>query len=96
MKYIEKLWDFIVWSSADPDRLSLTTRGFLTGVVTIVSIGAGLQNVHLPSELLTSTVDSIIVAVQAIIGAVAAVATVGGLLRKIYLTWKGENLAIKD
>lgn len=66
------------------------------GAITLFSFGAGLGHVSLPSELLTQVVDSVIVAVQAILGGFSAIAFAFGMIRKLILTFKGENKAITE
>ncbi len=98
MKTLQKCWDWLVWSSANPNELSLTVKGALTGVITLTTVGLGIANIHIPANvpvLLNQIVDGSIVVMQAIAGLVSALAIVGGLIRKVYLTIRGENLAIQ-
>lgn len=96
MRTIEKVWDWLVWSSADPEKLSLTVKGVLAGIGTLITVVIGVANVHLPEgapALLTQIVDATVLAVQAIAGAVSALAAVYGLARKLLITFKGWHWA---
>lgn len=98
MKTLQKVWDWLVWSSADPNQLSLTLKGYLTGVVTLATYAIGIAHVQLPAgvpEIVNQSVDGIVALGQAVAGVISAAAVVIGLFRKIYLTFKGQNQAIQ-
>lgn len=95
MNFIQKVWDWVVWSSANSDEVSTSVKGFLTFVITIVSVGAGVGHIQLPGELLTQVVDATIGAVQAIIAALSAVMFLAGIIRKLWRTVRGTNVAIQ-
>ena len=88
---------FIKWlvlSSANSSKWSLTLKGVLGTAVTVITMVAGLGHVQVGD--LTPLVDSIIQAVQAVALAVTSIAGVVGLFRKIYRTVKGTHDAIHN
>ena len=91
---VDKIWDWLVWSSANPNQLSLTVKGMLTGIVTLITVGLGVAHIPLPggaTALLSQIVDATVTAVQAIAGAVSAIAVVVGIIRKLVETVKGTH-----
>jgi hypothetical protein len=92
MRYAEKVWDWLVWSSADPKQLSLTVKGALTGVVTLITVGTGVAQIHLPAgapEILNMIVEGAVTLAQAVAGVISAVAVIAGLWRKLIITFRG-------
>lgn len=89
--WFEKVWDGLIWSSANPEKLSLTVKGFLTAVGTIVTIGAGLAHVVLPSDVLTTVSSDIVTLVQQALLVLSSFMIVIGGIRKIILSFKGQN-----
>lgn len=95
-KIVDKVWDWLVWSSADPNQLSLTVKGALTGVVTLITVGTGIAQIHLPDGvpmILSELVDGAVSVVQAVAGVVSALAVVAGLWRKLLITFRGWHWA---
>ncbi len=91
-KTIDKVWDWLVWSSADPEKLSLTVKGAMTGFVTLMTVALGVAQIHLPvgaPEILNQIIDGTVLVIQAIAGLVSAIALVFGLWRKLVITFKG-------
>lgn len=74
---INKLLNWVLKSSADPNRLALTIKG---GIPLVVSV-ALLFGVQLPQ-------DSLAEAVTSLVAVISSVTTFYGLVRKIYLTIK--------
>jgi hypothetical protein len=76
--------NFILWlfsSSADPNKIALTVKGFLLGIIPLVIMGLRVFNITpLPQDLESVAID--------VSGLVAIVLTGVGLVRKIYLTFK--------
>lgn len=91
---MKKIVNWVVLSSKDPNKFSLTVKGVLGGAVTLLTIFLGTQNIELPSEMLTAVVEAVVVAMQAFFALVSAVAVVWGAIRKILLTIKGQNKSI--
>lgn len=92
---MKKIIDFIVWSSVNPEKVSLTVKGFLAmcisiAVPTLTLIGVtAVGNADLTAisaQILSVITDSLTVA--------SGLVTLYGLVRKVYLTLKGENKAL--
>ena len=86
---------FLTWllvSSKDPEKLSLTIKGILVGILPVLSAVFGLANVQLGD--LTPIVDAIAAAVQTFIAFVAAAIALYGLVRKVILTLTGSHAGL--
>jgi hypothetical protein len=79
MKYIK----WLVYSSKDPQKISLTIKGLLTAILTLVSVWAGIANIDIPNESLKKIIDAIVLSVQAVLFIVSMVATAYGAHRKV-------------
>lgn len=90
---MEKIWNWLVVSSADPNAYSLTIKGTLLGIATVLTMLAGFGHIQLGD--LTPLVDGIVQAVQAFLALVSSVVFVVGLVRKIYRTANGTHLGIQ-
>jgi len=88
MNLINTIVEWVVFSSKDPARISLTVRGILVGVVPFIIAGAGLADINVGPDELNGIVDSIIFLIQAFLTFVAASMTVWGLVRKLLNTIK--------
>lgn len=66
-------------SSIDPERLSLTVKGILVGIVTIiVAFGIDVSGLEL-----NNLVDALVEVVKLTAGAISAIITTYGLVRKL-------------
>lgn len=87
-----KIWSWIIFSSANPDKISLTIRGLASmGVVQVVfNQVLPLLGFHPAFDLNTfaDAIASVVYwAAMVISGLVGAI----GALRKFSLTWQGKN-----
>lgn len=92
---MEKIWDWVTWSSKNADKVSLTLKGILTGAVTLAAWGFGLGHIEIPSDLSSAIVDGTVNVILALSGLLSAVSIVIGLIRKLALTFAGKNQAIR-
>ena len=86
-------WNWLVVSSADEDKLSLTLKGIFGAAVTTLTVVLGFANIHVGD--LTPVVDALITLIQAIAAVVSAVVTLYGLVRKVVLTITGEHAGLQ-
>jgi len=93
---LKRVWAWLVLSSADPNKVSLTIKGALTGLVTMITISAGLAGVQLPSEGLTEAVDAIISFVQFSLLWLSSAVTAWGVFRKVWSSISGDNKVINS
>lgn len=82
MKLVEKYP--ALGSSVDPNKLSLTVTGVLTGIIPVVILVGGFFGVTLDVSELNTLVEQVGTAIIAIWGAIGAVMTVIGGIRRIY------------
>ena len=87
-----KFLDWLVVSSADPQKLSATVTGFLFGLIPLAAFFANIPGVNIPDQAtLTVTINMIGQVVVYVGGAITALYSAYGLLRKIWRTWNGTN-----
>lgn len=91
---IETIYTWLMVSSANPENTSLTIKAALAGAITIGTMFLGLANIHVGSADTTAFVDEVIAIVQAIAALVAGVTGLYGLIRKIWLTLKGQHAGL--
>lgn len=86
---MKTFWSWLVTSSADPAKWSLTIKGFAGTAITIITMVAGLANIQVGD--LTPVVDAVVSFVQAILLAVSSVAFIIGFVRKVWNTVSNKN-----
>jgi hypothetical protein len=91
---IKNIINWFALSSAEPGKTALTVKGLLVGGVAAITYLAGIGHITLPSPEITAAVDGITNFVQAALVAVSSAMTVWGLIRKVYLTFKGEHQSL--
>jgi hypothetical protein len=96
MNYITAGWNWLVFSSADPKRVSLTLRGFLVALATYTTVLAGIAHVQLPSDLITQLIEGVVSLVQQLLMLVSTAITIIGIVRKIAKTFAGTNKVLAD
>lgn len=87
-------WNWVVYSSANPSQISSTIKYFSGTVITLITVVFGIGHINFPTEGLTAIVDSLIQAVQLTVVALTAIGGFVSLLRKLYLTIRGENIKV--
>lgn len=90
MKTLNSIGKWLVRSSADPARWSLTIKGVLLGIVPVVMAVAGLANLDIGSDKVSAIIDGIASLVQVVLALVAMVMTAYGIVRKLYNTIMGH------
>ncbi len=92
---INKAIAWIVFSSKDPQKVSLTVKGVLLGLVPVIITGFNLAHVDLPTDTLTTLVDAVVQTINSGLTIIAGVMTFWGMVRKIHLTVTGENQIVQ-
>ena len=82
--------NWLVVSSSDPNKVSLTIKGILIGVVPVLMQVLTVFGVHF-SFTSDNLIDVVCTAITAALTLVAAVTTLIGALRKVWYTAKGVN-----
>lgn len=88
------IFDWLLYSSKDPNKYSLTVKGLLTGAVAYAVTVSGIVHVVLPVDQLTTLVDLTGQFVQWGLTGVSLVATIYGAVYKIYTTVAGKNAVV--
>jgi hypothetical protein len=91
-----KFINWIVLSSKDSEKFSLTIKGFGTAFMTLLTVVAGFEHVQLSSADLTAVVDAAVSLLQVVCLAVSTAVTLYGAIRKVVITLKGENAVLNN
>ena len=75
-------------SSVNPEKLSLTIKGLLTGLIPLFILFAQFKGVSLVEIEIESMIDSIGAIIMAISGIISAMITFAGLVRKIVVKFE--------
>lgn len=86
-----KAWYWLVRSSEDPQKFSLTVKGILTALATWAALAAGVVSFGMPPmeqvngiiDVVVNAVNLTLAAVPVVAGVYASWATVWGALRKV-------------
>lgn len=92
MNALKKIWDWVVWSSANPDKISLTLKGIIAGAIVVLSI-FGITN-PLSEEETNSFILAFVQFLQTVVAIASSAAVLIGFVRKVWLTITGNNKAI--
>ena len=91
MQYLKLAWYWLVFSSSNAQKISLTIKAGLIAALTYATVIAGLANISLPNDLLTQIIDTTVMLVQSFLLAVSYAAALIGLVRKVMKTFSGTN-----
>ena len=92
---LKTIFQFVVYSSKDPSKISLTLKGFAGVVGTIVvTIAAVFGFEAIPATEISNFFKDTVDAVLTIIGSISALVTIYGGVRKLFRTATGDNKAI--
>lgn len=93
----ERFVDWLVWSSADPEKHSMTIKAMLTGYAAwmlqqiSLACGLGLVCVNVDSESINQLIEAIGILVSTVLYMVAAGFGLYGVIRKIINTVMGTQ-----
>ena len=93
LKRIDNFFGWIVWSSKDPEKVSLATKGVLTLVFTSIISSFNFFGVDL--GVLNDLINPILDVISYALYTLSAVAVLVGSIRKVYLSLKGENKSLE-
>lgn len=92
---LKKIWQWFVYSSTDPKKLSMTVQGILAALIPTVIIGAKLLfDIDLDKSELGELVEALAGFVALLATFYSAAKTTFGLVRKIFTTATGENKVV--
>lgn len=91
MKTIKKIWNWLVLSSANASKISLTVKGVLLGLLPTIVYFSGILGLHTSIDILNIVVNDISMVIVELGTLISVAATVIGLIRKIHATITGTN-----
>ena len=96
MQKLKNVWNWLVLSSANANKISLTVKGVLMSILPVLLYVMPMFNIQTSHDQLASVVNDIGTIIVVFGGAVSAGVTVYGLLRKIGTTLTGNNDVINN
>jgi len=94
MKGLVLIWNWLIKSSADADRISLTVKGSLLSIIPIAIFVFKAFNIEVGSDQLNLVTDSIVALIGIFAALVSSVQIAVGMIRKIWTTLDGTNSVI--
>jgi len=96
MKTVKKIIAWVVLSSSDASKWSLTGRSVVMALIPTIITFLNLAHVNLPSDLLTQFFDTFFQALASFFAFISALGLLWGAIRKIYTTAVGENDVVNN
>ncbi len=93
---MKKIIAWFVYSSKNPKRVSLSFKGLLGAAATYIIFFAGVFHLNISQTDLSSTIDALTNVVKFIFEVISWCITGYGMIRKIYLTSKGQNAVLNE
>lgn len=94
MNILKKFWEWLVMSSADAQKISLTVKAFLIGLIPGILFLTNMLNVQFDSETFTGIVEAVAQIIVLLGGLITAIAFVWGAVRKLLTTLTGKNAVV--
>ncbi len=88
---MKKVINWFVKSSADGDKISLTVKGLLLGIVPTIIIVTGMASIDINSSDLSLLFSELALVVKYFLGIIASLTTIFGIVRKIWRTITGDH-----
>lgn len=92
--FMKKFFAWLILSSRDPKKVSLTIKAYLTATTTYILFFAGLFHISLGASDLAVLIDQIVKIISDILIVISAATTFWALLRKVMATIQGTNKVI--
>lgn len=92
---MKKVFKWLVVSSADPKKVSLTVKAVLTGLIPLAIAVSGVTEIPLDQNSMQAVASTVAQFVETALTLVSITLTAAGLLRKIYLSVIGENAVLQ-
>lgn len=92
---MKKIYEYLVWSSVNADKISLTAKGafsFFASIAIPALAYAGITRIA-PGDITNLELYALAL-VQAVLGAVSALVVIVGFARKLYTSLKGTNQSL--
>lgn len=94
MKGLILIWNWLVKSSADADKISLTVKGGLLSIIPIAIFVFKAFNIEIGTDQLNSVADSVVALIGIFAAIVSSIQIAVGMIRKIWTTLDGTNSVI--
>lgn len=91
-----KIWNWVVFSSVNEDKIAATVKGFLGVAVAIVTNILIIGHFNIDPAAVQGVADQVLVTLQAILLAISSLVGLVGFLRKIWTTLSGTNQVINN
>ena len=91
MQKIKRMFEWLIYSSENASKWSVTVKSFLVGIVPAILYFSSLANVQVDSASLQILINAVGDAIVYIGGAISTIGFIYGLARKIITTITGEN-----
>lgn len=92
---MKKIFKWLVISSADPKKISLTVKATLMGIIPLAIALSGMADVPLEQNSMQAVATSVAQFVETALTLVSVTLTTAGLIRKVYLSVIGENAVLQ-
>lgn len=93
---LKKVGAWLVFSSANADKISLTLKSILYALIPVALLVLGAYKIQVDSAYLSAIIDQIIGVIIVCGLAVTAISGAWGALRKIYTTATGTNAVVNS
>ena len=91
MQNFQRIIQWFIFSSRNPEKVSTTVKGVLVWVAAAATVWLGIQNIPLDQNQVTLLIDATINLVQELGKVIGAGMVVVGMIRKIFITAKGTH-----
>ena len=85
---MNNFWSWLVNSSENPQNISLTIKGALGTLVSIIVVLAPILHWNIGLDQLNTASNLVVQVVGLVLGIVSVIATISGLIRKLWNTLK--------
>lgn len=83
--------DWLIKSSVNADKIALTVKGILVGLVPTLLLIARVNGWEIGEEGIMGVIDAIVNVISTVGSALGAILTLWGLTRKIIVWFKNKN-----
>ena len=83
MEIIKKIWNWLVVSSANPQKISLTVKGVIISLIPILLTLSGIAHLSITSDGITNIASLIANLIDVSFTIIASISIVYGIIRKI-------------
>lgn len=93
---MKKFLHWLVLSSQDPQKLSLTLKGILVMYSPVIVFTLGVLKLPLDQSALSQIIDAAVFVVQSVLVLVGASVALVGIVQKVVLSVTGHNQVIEN